>query len=179
VKCLAGGCAVGNVTNLKGQNILIFNHPERKYTAKISDFGCAVITSSLQHLAPGSKIRLPGCSPPWNAPEATRPIDVYQVHQPDVFSLGLVMWRILAHCDPFAVFDLPLDKTARLTDIQSILSIPQISGLIPLFIQERSGVLDANEVVFLVILFSYMVRTDPEKRDLYRVVQLLGEDLRR
>lgn len=115
----AHGIAHGD---LKADNILVFQSNDTGYTAKISDFGCSVIIGKHNVEYEGRTIRLPGMTPPWNAPEALEPIPIQHLEAKDVYSLGLLLWRILMFCDPFTFFDLPLNPALRMGMIQEILS---------------------------------------------------------
>lgn len=158
--------------DLKGENVLIFDHPTRGYIAKISDFGSAVILpQSGTNSSPS--VRMPAFTVPWNAPEVFKPIAVEKLHLTDVYSLGLFMWKVLVHADPFQVFDLPLHPTTRLHEIQKILDIPDLPGFIPQFIEEEVGFLELREVALLLRLFDCTVNKVPEQRNLQRVLELL------
>ncbi|KAH7085286.1 hypothetical protein BKA63DRAFT_14064 [Paraphoma chrysanthemicola] len=163
--------------DVKAENVLIFDHPVRGYVAKISDFGSAVIMPDGE--SQPRKIRLPAYTPPWNAPEATSYMTPSELPLTDVYSLGLLMWRILVHRDPFLLFDIPLDPELQLERKGTILALPNISGLIPCFIEEDVGFLDAKEILLLVRIFAHTISVDPKTRSLDRVLELLEEHSRR
>lgn len=165
------GCGIVH-GDLKGENVLIFNHPTRGYVAKISDFGSAVILPP-SGFDSSRMMRIPVFTVPWNAPEIFRPIAVDKLHLADLFSLGLLIWKVLVHGDPFRTFDLPLHMTTRVQEIQKILDLPDLPGFIPQFIEEEVGFLEVGEVALLLRLFACSVNKVPEKRSLERVLELL------
>ena len=82
--------------DIKVENILVFADKEDTVIAKIVDFGSSVITSTPEP-------RLPGGSPPWNAPEWRKILAPRFKQLTDVYSLGLLIWRVtLDGQDPFA-----------------------------------------------------------------------------
>jgi len=159
--------------DLKAENVLIFDHPVRGYIAKISDFGSAAILPTDE--SQPQRIRLSAFTPPWNAPEATSYMAPSELPLTDVYSLGLLMWRILVHRDPFLLFDIPLDPDLRLERKGTILAVSNIAGLIPCFIEEEVGFLDAEEILLLVRIFAHTVNVDPKTRSLDRVLELLEQ----
>ncbi|ERF69389.1 hypothetical protein EPUS_05934 [Endocarpon pusillum Z07020] len=73
--------------DVKAENVLVFSHPEKKYIAKIADFGFSVVGEAAavaMHLA-GTR--------PWKAPETTGPVQRDQLKFTDVYSYGLFVWR--------------------------------------------------------------------------------------
>jgi hypothetical protein len=85
------------------------------------------------------------------------------------------MWRILVHRDPFLLFDIPLDPELQLERKGTILALSNIAGLIPCFIEEDVGFLDAKEILLLVRIFAHTVSVDPKTRSLDRVLELLEQ----
>ncbi|EPE33286.1 Protein kinase-like (PK-like) [Glarea lozoyensis ATCC 20868] len=79
--------------DVKSENVLICRHQQRKYTARLSDFGLSVVNPDV------SKIdhRLPGETFLWGAPESDQPLTVEGLFQTDVFSFGLMAWRVFRH----------------------------------------------------------------------------------
>ncbi|KAL4868028.1 hypothetical protein BDV12DRAFT_197592 [Aspergillus spectabilis] len=83
------GIAHGDV---KSENVLVFSQ-EGSYHAKICDFGFAVFLADIK----GGRAGLLGGTAPWTAPEFRRqlPYPRYFLTLTDVYSLGLLLWRIL------------------------------------------------------------------------------------
>ena len=157
--------------DLKAENVLIFDHPVRGYVAKLSDFGSAVILPT--NVSASHRVRLSAYTPPWSAPEATRYIVPDELPQTDVYSLGLLIWRILVHRNPFLTFDLALDPDIQLEQKRRILATPNISGLIPCFIEDEIGFLDADEILLLTQIFASTINVSPGLRSLDLILKLL------
>ncbi|KAL5585855.1 hypothetical protein FOVSG1_013547 [Fusarium oxysporum f. sp. vasinfectum] len=77
--------------DVKPANILIFKDPQLKYVAKIADFGSSLLRSDLK-----SPMKPPFGSDFWQAPECRDRLDGDQLAKADVYSVGLVLWRLLA-----------------------------------------------------------------------------------
>jgi serine/threonine protein kinase len=157
--------------DLKAENVLVFDHPVRGYVAKLGDFGSAVILPI--DVSASYRARLSAYTPPWNAPEATSYLAPDQLPRTDVYSLGILIWRILVHRDPFLLFDLPLDPDTRLGQKSRILAASNIAGLIPYFIEQEVGFLDADEILLLAQIFANTINVDPGVRSLDRLIKLL------
>jgi len=79
--------------DVKSENVLICRHAKRKYIAKVADFGLSVInpdTKRKGHILLGGTI-------PWNAPECGNSLSVEGLKQTDVYSFGLMSWRVLVN----------------------------------------------------------------------------------
>lgn len=74
--------------DVKAENVLIFSHPERKYLAKVADFGFSVVEAVANPL-----INIGGTRP-WKAPETRFPVPKDQLKLTDVYSFGLLVWRV-------------------------------------------------------------------------------------
>ncbi|KAL1964726.1 hypothetical protein VTN77DRAFT_6752 [Rasamsonia byssochlamydoides] len=74
--------------DIKPQNVLVFSHPDRRYIAKLADFGFSVIEA-----VESTHCRTVG-TPTWRAPEANKDIPVQALVYTDVFSFGLLTWCI-------------------------------------------------------------------------------------
>jgi serine/threonine protein kinase len=101
---IAGVCALHDVgiihADIKPENVLIFKHPELTFTAKIADFGSSVLRSDVK-----SQMQLTFGTGFWQAPEVRKPLNGAQLMQADVFSLGLVLWRLLGGDCMYLTFD--------------------------------------------------------------------------
>jgi serine/threonine protein kinase len=123
--------------DLNSPHILIFNHPKRRYLAKITSFGRSIIPSS------SSQPQIPHGTVPWNALEVEDgKVRQGQLFQTDIFPLGLVLWKIFVHQDLFTSFDLPLDNAARNDDFKQILTMPYLFRFIPLQIEHEVGLIE-------------------------------------
>lgn len=82
--------------DVKSENILIFSHPEREYIAKLSDFGFSMVGEAVD-----AEVYVGGTRP-WKAPEARSPVPKQFLRATDVYSYGLLLWRLASDGrDPF------------------------------------------------------------------------------
>jgi serine/threonine protein kinase len=73
--------------DLKLENVLIFERCDGSVVAKLADFGCASVEAE-------EGTQLQGGTPPWNAPEWRENIEPSLMHKTDIYSLGLLIWRL-------------------------------------------------------------------------------------
>ena len=160
--------------DLKAGNILVFEDSKEGFVAKIADFGCAVFLDKYRDLEPSALVRLPGISQPWAAPEAGEPIPINRLLHTDVYSLGLLIFRILVFTDPFSVFDLPPDRDHRAAAILELRQLPKFPLLVAGYIQKHtSSQWTRSERLVFNAIFSSALDTRPQTRDLPLVVGLL------
>ncbi|KAL1860095.1 hypothetical protein Plec18170_002044 [Paecilomyces lecythidis] len=82
--------------DVKSENILIFSHPEREHIAKLSDFGFSVIGEAAE-----TEVYVGGTRP-WRAPETKSPVPRHFLRATDVYSYGMLLWRLATDGrDPF------------------------------------------------------------------------------
>jgi serine/threonine protein kinase len=147
--------------DIKAENVLIFGDSSKGYVAKLSDFGCSIILDTYRHMGANEEVRLPGLSPPWNAPEAVDAVPKSQLPFTDVYSLGLLVWRILVFGDPFAVFDLPLRSDLRKVQILEILHLQHFPALIVRFVMDQNPDVDEIQSVTYTAVFSIALAINP------------------
>lgn len=115
--------------DVKAQNVLLSLDADGELVAKVADFACSIKNYGRQEAE-----RLPGRSPPWDAPEVRRgPIELSKLHKTDIYSFGLLVWTLML--DGRCPFDEPgvsqlnpdfediqviSNKEERLTAIQSL-----------------------------------------------------------
>lgn len=76
--------------DIKAENVLICSSPDRKYTAKISDFGFSIMAATEKNQV------WMGGTDPWRAPETKRgSIQIDLAAKTDVYSFGLLAWVIV------------------------------------------------------------------------------------
>jgi serine/threonine protein kinase len=159
--------------DVKAENVLVYSDGKEGYVAKLSDFGCSIILSKYASTDSSSKIRLPGLSPPWHAPEALDPVPISQLPNTDVYSLGLLLWRILVFDNPFNIFDLPLNPAIRMEEIREILSLPHFPALIVHFITDVYPRMNQKERTSYATVFITALAQDPFKRNLAKIIEIL------
>lgn len=91
--------------DMKAENVLVFPDPERKYKAKLSDFGYSMVLNTEK-----DTLWLGG-SRPWKAPETKSAVKVSDAKYTDVYSLALLIWCTFAHGRN--IFRLLLDPTKQ------------------------------------------------------------------
>ncbi|KAI1337670.1 hypothetical protein F5Y15DRAFT_150571 [Xylariaceae sp. FL0016] len=99
--------------DVKAENVLVFASGERKYVAKLADFGFSVVGR------PGNdNIRLGGTEF-WRAPETFGAIRLNEAAKTDVYSFGLFTWRLFMRgINPFALFLPP--RTPKFQEVAAI-----------------------------------------------------------
>ena len=84
--------------DVKSENVLIFSHPQKKYVAKLADFGFSVVGA-----VAAESVRIGGTAF-WKAPEADAWISRPLLVKSDIYSFGLTIWRIAVEgMNPFQV----------------------------------------------------------------------------
>ncbi|RMJ19380.1 hypothetical protein CDV36_001012 [Fusarium kuroshium] len=86
--------------DIKPENVLIFKDPQLTYIAKIADFGSSLLRSDLK-----APVRLAFGSGLWQAPECREHLNGEQLAKADVYSVGLVLWRLLGGGLMFTTLD--------------------------------------------------------------------------
>ena len=118
--------------DLKLENVLVFRHPERKYVAKLGDFGSVLLDLDQQS---------PTTTPihrtvPWDAPESGQRMAWPDLKLTDVYSFGFLVWRTVAYGNsPFhgVMGEIHLDaldtiQEAKKADLLSIVAESSFSG---------------------------------------------------
>lgn len=174
------GCGIIH-GDLKPQNILMVHsgspdRPERTWTAKIGDFGGAILDAHDDLLV---NLRTP--SQPWNAPEWEDKLSPFGLMQTDVYSLGLVFWSIAANGNnPFIELAGCLGLAKNVANIRDhYLAIQRLkfqgrtllSKLDTPGSKSFSHDVDANAFKHLL---SLTVQPKPEERSLFAVLEYLN-----
>ncbi|KAL2396882.1 hypothetical protein ABEF93_004316 [Exophiala dermatitidis] len=90
--------------DVKSENILIFSDSDKKYVAKLGDFGFSIVGE-----ASADSVRIGGTTP-WRAPETAVAVPRHLLAQTDVYSFGLTIWRVaMDGLNPFRIL---LDPTS-------------------------------------------------------------------
>lgn len=152
--------------------MLIFGDAGNGLVAKLSDFGCSIILDTYSKSDDNDKVRMPGFSPPWNAPEAfDSGLPISQLLNGPVL-LGLLIWRFLVCHDPFSIFDLPLNPATRKQKIREILTPPHLPALIVHFITDPHPHLSPGSGS-ICNYFSTSLSLDSSRRDLDTIISNL------
>ncbi|KAK2762870.1 hypothetical protein FQN54_001045 [Arachnomyces sp. PD_36] len=88
--------------DVKCENVLVFPSNElegRKFMAKLTDFGCSMMMDADE---PSAYTKMRGLTPPYDAPEADGLLHRELLPFTDVYSYGLLVWRVaIDGADPF------------------------------------------------------------------------------
>jgi tRNA A-37 threonylcarbamoyl transferase component Bud32 len=79
--------------DVKSENVLICRLAQRKYVARLSDFGFSVTNPPTGR----DDLRLRGGTGIWAAPEYRESLSAQGLRQTDVYSFGLTAWRVLVN----------------------------------------------------------------------------------
>ncbi|CAI7612993.1 unnamed protein product [Penicillium pancosmium] len=156
--------------DIKSENVLVFEH-EGVYQAKLCDFGFAVFLADIKE----DKACLLGGTSPWTAPEFRRklPYPHYFLKFTDVYSLGLLLWRVLLDGEnPF--------EHALLNDIGDI-EQAKVGKLPLLHYAQASILLNPGYRPFIGEIWSLLactIQKDPLKRRLRTAVRLITSEPR-
>lgn len=168
--------------DVKLSNVLICKDKTGEIIAKLSDFGCSIIVANEF----ATEIRLRGRSPPWDAPEATGPISKMLLHKTDIYSFGLLYWRVmLGGADPFdldqsspkSMFAFDGDRDARIEAAQRMKAEQDMGEWMYQSVSKhRSSTqeLESDMEVQLCVVGAATLTVDPCSRDLETVVEALN-----
>ena len=151
--------------DVKSENVLIFADSELGTIAKLCDFGASLLDM-------GATSTLRGGTQPWNAPEWKETMEKSLLLKTDIYSFGLLFWRVLIHKDPFSsgeLFDLPSNPAARFEAIQTMKIRDEILPKAIGSIQGR-GMVQTVESVFV-----HTLAKEPLSRDLESVLISFGQ----
>lgn len=76
--------------DIKPRNILLFQKGENEWTAKIADFGSSLICAEVR-----GRVSVQFVSRYWASPETNGRLSAEELRKADLFSLGMVLWKIL------------------------------------------------------------------------------------
>ncbi|KAK2735763.1 hypothetical protein FQN57_001143 [Myotisia sp. PD_48] len=159
--------------DLKSENILICNTDSaRGVVAKLADFGCAVTD-----LDPSDTLKLPAFTLPWNAPESHDRLPRDLLKYTDVYSYGLLVWRItLNGANPFRHIDglAVLDKANFQQEVQTLKLEDRVLPAVKLTLKQPYCDADVDTGLIFNIL-ELTLRLDASIRDLPGSLTLLGQ----
>ncbi len=125
--------------DVKAENVLIFANLRSQYPpyiAKVADFGFSTVEA-----AASIAVNVGGTRP-WKAPETDRPVPRAQLRQTDVYSFGLLVWRV--GTDGKNPFEFLASPTAveQLKQSDELLGSSKVSGWYPKYVSQRSKFYD-------------------------------------
>ncbi|CEL10299.1 hypothetical protein ASPCAL13420 [Aspergillus calidoustus] len=183
---VARGLQVLHVNNfihgdVKCENVLVFPTAAfegRKFIAKLTDFGCSMDLSTMEA---NTHTKLRGATPPYDAPESDRLIQRELLPSTDVYSYGLLVWRVaIDGADPFthqryqfgAEHEATSAKQARIREdkrSETILSIALSA------IYDMGLGLEADTADGLGEVLSIALSSNPAERNLSRILDVFEQ----
>ncbi|KAB8766475.1 hypothetical protein FH972_026635 [Carpinus fangiana] len=158
--------------DVKSENVLVFTAEDGHMIAKVSDFGTAVVLDFTSNgtIEDDPDYYLPASTRLWMAPEASGPVRRSKLHLTDIYSFGLLAWRVLIDgANPFDEFDMPRDIEARSAKIETIKREFSAghAGMAIAKIENSLGIPSSSLQSFsLLWLFLCTIQCAPEKRSL-------------
>jgi serine/threonine protein kinase len=168
---------------VKSENILVFKHPQHKYEAKLSDFGCSIVTGDLISSTTDVSARLQGFTFGYQAPESEKSMPIGQLHLTDTYSFGMLMWRVMVdNQEPMTTFfDFPTEKSERQKKISQLQgSSVYLAGIAVATIEQNIGSFEPagqTEKDLLISIFYQTFSTYPLHRNLQKVIDTLQKSL--
>ncbi|KAL4739990.1 hypothetical protein BDV11DRAFT_169622 [Aspergillus similis] len=162
--------------DVKCENVLIFpaKTPQgRSFIAKVTDFGCSIVIDEV-----GSQTRLRGSTIPYDAPEADSVIERGNLAYTDVYSFGLLAWRVLIDgADPFkhsryATVNATVERYNYSLIREDKRNGTSLSLALDRVQDPDSGFSPEMANVFGEVL-SIALDPEPQKRDLGRIMEIL------
>jgi serine/threonine protein kinase len=156
------GIAQGDV---KPDNVLIFKHPERRFIAKLADFGYSFLEVEEEVYVGGTRA--------WKAPETigkSVPRDL--VPSTDLYSYGLLVWQVMLGKQ--SVFD-HLSTGSRASPLED-LDLMKERDIVLRKAVDWTCDLDPYHSALLVSLFKATLTRDPRKRSLEDVLRTFWGD---
>jgi serine/threonine protein kinase len=146
----------------------MFRDKTREYIAKIGDFGCSIAENP-------SGAYLAGGTPPWTAPEWRSWIPTEELSKTDVYSFGLLVWRVMSgEHNPWKTI-LPSQTTS-----QSVIGRARIEelkrdadSLLRMLESNIRPTLSRSVQHAIIETLRHTVRLDPKERDLDITIALL------
>ncbi|KAF4621931.1 hypothetical protein G7Y89_g14414 [Cudoniella acicularis] len=158
--------------DVKSENVLICRHRQRKYVARISDFGLSVINPDPTR----TDHKLPGGTFLWSAPEFEDSLSVAGLRQTDVYSFGLLAWRVILN-HPFPYNSIP-PTTLGLEDqgtLSKTVTCAKAHHDFPQLVVETLTAHGHTQSYYRPLIESAL-GTDPSSRDLSRAINLLDHE---
>jgi serine/threonine protein kinase len=156
--------------DVKSENVLICGHARRKYVAKLSDFGFALINPTLNE-----RHQLPGCTRLWSAPESGNLLAVEGLRRTDVFSFGLIVWRVFLNCaDPFLFLDRERTRVPPHLGHDEFVNRVKVNKSFPDLV--ILSLAQAHDETYINIVVRATLSPEPSERDLGRAISELSQD---
>ncbi|KAJ7125808.1 hypothetical protein C8R43DRAFT_1111468 [Mycena crocata] len=154
--------------DLKHENVLVFRNKvkdaEVEYTAKLADFG-----GSAMDIQEGIARFLPSGTPPFDAPEVRNGLDGEGLKRTDIYSLGLLVWRVFF--DGRNPFSLPPLATHSLEHIQELKRRGELLPIAKISVRELLPLLEEFQIADFVL--ENTLQAVAQNRSLIRTIAAL------
>lgn len=162
--------------DLKSENVLICDpdSADGKVAAKLAGFGCAVAD-----LEPSETMKLPAFTFPWNAPECHDRLPRDLLKYSDVYSYGLLIWRVMLNgANPFRCVEslASLDKMDLQREVERLKMDDCLPPLAQLSLCQPFCKPDVQVDAVLRVLETTL-RLDAVSRDLHGAVTRLSDPI--
>jgi serine/threonine protein kinase len=157
--------------DVKPENVLIFPHSQKKFVAKISDFGLSLFNLG----GKSTSTRELGRTEPWNAPESGHLLSWRDRKLTDVYTYGFLIWRVMAY--GHAPFDQSRGSLSKKSEL--MIKAAKQQDEVPLKMR-RSLAACIGDSALLGKLYSVAeltVQLDRSKRQLIKAVDVLTQSL--
>ncbi|KAF9894839.1 hypothetical protein FE257_004460 [Aspergillus nanangensis] len=157
--------------DLKSENVLVCNTSSGGVVAKLADFGCAIAD-----LDPSDTLKLAAFTLPWNAPECHDNLPRDLLKYTDVYSYGLLVWRVVSNgINPFRSIDAlaTLDKNSLHREVEKLKREDRLLSLAGSTLRHPFCDSDVDTTLIWRTM-QLTLRLDALTRDLPSAVALLG-----
>ncbi|KAK5044780.1 hypothetical protein LTR84_010436 [Exophiala bonariae] len=154
-------------SDIKCENVIIFQDHQGIYTAKLADFGCSLV----EH-PQGAKLR--GGTPPWTSPDWREWLPPGDMVKSDVYSFGLLVWRVMTYNSSLllnGLQEVPLEgKAITVTEFELA---KRGDYLLPLLAKHCATILESSLCELVQRVLHETVRLDPASRNLSNALEVL------
>lgn len=148
--------------DLKLSNVLVFRTGLDNFTAKVCDFGSAMISTDFDSNNPVRQVTF---TPPWDAPESSENIALDDLYKVDVYSYGLLVCRtFIEGADPFDLrfrTEPPPSESSKKVIISQWKRNDEVVDICKYAVRNTSyGRYTSEQLAILDSIFDVTVRTD-------------------
>ncbi|KAK6527514.1 hypothetical protein TWF694_004497 [Orbilia ellipsospora] len=155
--------------DLKHENVLIFRNRcpypgGQPFTAKLADFGGAVIATGQRDM-----FSLTMKTIPFDAPEVGKPLTSKALQKADIYSFGMMVWRCMMDCIdllvPLGIRQHPGPYRLTNQEAKAVKMLKESDGILGFACESISSSAFPDKISLLIrSVFAYTLRQDPELR---------------
>jgi serine/threonine protein kinase len=154
-------------SDVKAENVLVCTDEKLGLIAKIADFGFSLAEA-------GDGARLPGGTVPWNAPEWLEWIPADKLSKTDIYSFGLLVWKVMTKADNPFQDEAPHSTSGVRANIDSLkASDARMLQTISSHLRRHLG--QATEYAPTWAVIECTVRKDPQSRNLSKALEIIEQ----